>query len=41
MVMKKGSVILPMHKTDVKEVLARLYNQECTESGSPGGKPEN
>ena len=25
----------------MKEVLARLYNQECTESGSPGGKPEN
>ena len=28
-------------KTDVKEVLARLYNQECTEIGSPEGKPEN
>ena len=28
-------------KADVKEGLARLYNQECTESGSPEGKQEN
>ena len=25
-------------ETDVKEMLARLYNQEFTESGSPEGK---
>ena len=27
--------------TDVKEMLARLYDQEFTESGSPEGKSEN
>ena len=28
-------------ETDAKEMLARLYNQEFTESGSPEGKSEN
>ena len=28
-------------KSDVKEILTRLYNQKFTESGSPDGKSEN
>ena len=28
-------------KSDVKEILTRLYNQKFTESGSPEGKSEN
>ena len=28
-------------ETDLKEMLARFYNQEFTESGSPDGKSEN
>ena len=28
-------------ETNVNEMFARLYNQEFTESGSPGGKSEN